>query len=97
MQLKNPPNVGAFLPCGSEAEYQLEVGLWNISCRFFGPLDQTDRIVPKVLTKPCILKLFRFTESIKIKVIQVYARNHVNFNQRVGRAFHRAGVTQCAQ
>lgn len=97
MQLKNPPNVGAFLPCGGEAEYQFEVGLWNISCRFFGPLDQTDRIVPKVLTKPCILKLFRFTESIKIKVIQVYARNHVNFNQRIGRAFHRAGVTQCAQ
>lgn len=27
-------------------------------------------------------------------MIQVYARNHVNFNQRVGRAFHRAGVAQ---
>ena len=97
MQLKNPPNVGAFLPRWSETEYQLEIGLWNITSRFFGPLDQTDRVLPKVLTEPCILKLFRFTESIKIKVIQVYARNHVNFNQRVGRAFHGAGMTERTQ
>ena len=97
MQCKNSSGIDAFPLNCRETEYQFEIGFRNITCRFFGPLDQTDRVLPKVLTEPCILKLFRFTESIKIKVIQVYARNHVNFNQRVGRAFHRAGMTQCAQ
>ena len=97
MQCKNSSGIDAFLLNCRETEYQFEIGFRNMTCRFFGPLDQTDRVLPKVLTEPCILKLFRFTESIKIKVIQVYARNHVNFNQRVGRAFHGAGMTERTQ
>ena len=97
MQLENTPGISAFSSVSSKPENKFEVGFRNMTSRFFGPLDQTDRVLPKVLTEPCILKLFRFTESIKIKVIQVYARNHVNFNQRVGRAFHGAGMTERTQ
>ena len=97
MQLENTPGISAFSSVSSKPENKFEVGFRNMTSRFFGPLDETHRIIPKVLSKPCILKLFCFIESIKIKVIQVYARNNVNFNQRIGRAFHRAGVTQCAQ
>ena len=97
MQCKNSSGIDALPLNCRETEYQFEIGFRNMTCRFFGPLDQTDRVLPKVLTEPCILKLFRFTEAIKIKVIQVYARNHVNFNQRIGRAFHRAGVSEGSQ
>ena len=89
MQLENTPGISAFSSVSSKPENKFEVGFRNMTSRFFGPLDETHRIIPKVLSKPCILKLFCFIESIKIKVIQVYARNNVNFNQRIGRAFHR--------
>ena len=75
-------------------EYKFEIRLGNITRRLFGPLDETHRIRPKVLSEPRILKLFCFIEPIKIKVIQVYARNYVNFNQRVGRAFDRPLVSE---
>ena len=97
MQLKNAPGTDAVLPIRGNSKDKFEIGFWNISCRFFGPLNQTYRVVPKILTEPCILKLLCLIESIKIKVIQVYARNHVNFNQRIGRAFYRAGVPQGSQ
>ena len=97
MQLKNAPDIDAFLPISGKSKDKFEIGFRNISCRFFGPLNQTYRVIPKILTEPCILKLLCLIESIKIKVIQVYARNHVNFNQRIGRAFHRAGVSEGSQ
>ena len=78
-------------------EYKFEIRLGNITRRLFGPLDETHRIRPKVLAEPRILKLFCFIEPIKIKVIQVYARNYVNFNQRISRAFHRPGMSQRSQ
>ncbi len=97
MQLENTPGISAFSSVSSKPENKFEVGFRNMTSRFFGPLDETHRIIPKVLSKPCILKLFCFIESIKIKVIQVYARNNVNFNQRIGRAFHRTGMSERAQ
>lgn len=63
----------------------------------FGPLDQTHGIVAKILAQPSIFKLFRMIETIKIKVIPVYARNNVNFNQRIGRTLHRPLVPQGAK
>ena len=97
MQLENTPGISAFSSVSSKPENKFEVGFRNMTSRFFGPLDETHRIIPKVLPKPCILKLFCLIESIKIKVIQVYARNNVNFNQRIGRAFHGAGMTERTQ
>jgi len=97
MQLENAPDLGALLPNSGKPKNQFEIGVRNITCRFFRPLNQGYRVIPKILAEPCILKLFCFIESIKIKVIQVYARNHVNFNQRIGRAFHRTGVPQGPQ
>lgn len=97
MQLQHAPDLGAVLPNIGKSKNQFEIGVRNKTCRFFRPLNQANRVIPKVLTEPCILKLFCFIESIKIKVIQVYARNHVNFNQRIGRAFYRASVPQGSQ
>ena len=71
MQLENTPGISAFSSVSSKPENKFEVGFRNMTSRFFGPLDETHRIIPKVLSKPCILKLFCFIESIKIKVIQV--------------------------
>ena len=54
-------------------------------------------IAGKVLVETRIKILFWLIESIEIKVIEVYSRNRMNFNQRVGGAFHRAGVARRAQ
>lgn len=61
------------------------------------PLDQTHCIFTEIFAKTGIIKLFWFGESIKIKVIQVYARNYVHFNQCIGRAFHRPGMSKPSQ
>ena len=41
MQLKNAPGTDAVLPIRSKSKDKFEIGFWNISCRFFGPLHQT--------------------------------------------------------
>ncbi len=97
MQLKNTAGIGAFLRICGKSKDEFEVGFRNIACCFFGPFHQTQRVIPKILAEPCILKLFCLIESIKIKVIQVYARNYVNFNQCISRAFHRADVSERPQ
>ncbi len=61
---------------------------------FFRPFNQANGIVAEILAQTSIDKLFRVVETIKIKVIPVYVRNYVNFNQRVGRAFHRPLMTE---
>ncbi len=72
-----------------EAEDEHEIRRRNMARGFFRPFNQADGIVAKILAQTSIDKLFRDVETIKIKVIPVYARNYVNFNQRIGRAFHR--------
>ncbi len=72
-----------------ETEDEREVGRRNMARGFFRPFDQTDGIVAEILAQTSIDELFRVVETIKIKVIPVYARNHVNFNQGVGGALHR--------
>jgi hypothetical protein len=79
---------------GSERR-DLAAGTYSGS--LFGPLDQANGIVTEVLAKPCIQELFWKVETIEIKVIPVYPRNHINFNQCVGRAFDRPGMAACAQ
>lgn len=61
------------------------------------PFDQADGIVAEIFGHTSISKLFWIIETIKIKVIPVYARNYVNFNQGVSRAFHGTGVTKAPQ
>ena len=63
----------------------------------FRPLDQTHGIVAEILAQPSIFKFFRMIETIKIKVIPVYARNYVNLNQRIGRTFNWPLVAQRTQ
>ena len=65
--------------------------------RFFGPFHETDRGLVEVLVKPCFKPFLWSVESIKIKVIQNIPRNHINFNQCVGRALDRAFAAQRAQ
>ncbi len=80
-----------------KAEDEHEVGRRNVARGFFRPFNQTDRVVAEILAQTSIDKLFRVVETIKIKVIPVYARNYVNFNQRVGRAFHRPVMSQLTE
>ena len=80
-----------------EAEDEHEIRRRNMARGFFRPFNQADGIVAKILAQTSIDKLFRDVETIKIKVIPVYARNYVNFNQRIGRAFHRPGMSQRSQ
>jgi len=65
-----------------KAENEGDVRRRDMAGGLFGPLDQTHGIVAEILAQPSIFKLFRMIETIKIKVIPVYARNNVNFNQR---------------
>lgn len=74
-----------------------QVGRRYIADRFSRPFDQTYGITTEIFAKPCIRKLFWNVKSVEIKVIPVYPRNYVNFNQCVGRASHRAGVAHGAQ
>ena len=94
MHLEQTPG---FRRIAGKTEDQREIGLRHVAGSLFGPLDQAHGVFSKILTKAGIVKLCWFIESIKIKVIPVYARNHVNFNQRIGRALHRTGVAECAQ
>ena len=97
-----PPRFAAgndfeFAPRAGKTEHEGEISLRHIAEGIFGPLDQAHGIATEILAQPRIFKLFRMVETIKIKVIPVYARNYVNFNQCVGRALHRTPVAQCAQ
>jgi hypothetical protein len=56
---------------------------------FSGHSTKANGIVTEIFAKPCIQKLFWKVETIEIKVIPVYPRNHINFNQCIGRAFYR--------
>ena len=58
-----------------------EIGLRHIANGLFWPFNQAHGIVTEILAQTRIFKLFWMTETIKIKVIPVYARNYVNFNQ----------------
>lgn len=89
-ELQCPPRLG-------KLEANDEIWRWPVFGSLFGPLDQANRIVTEVLAKPCIQELFWKVETIEIKVIPVYPRNHINFNQCVGRAFDRPGMAACAQ
>jgi epoxyqueuosine reductase len=80
-----------------KTEDEFEIGRRHLAGGFFGPLDEAHAIIAEIFGKTGICKLFRLIEAIKIKVIPVYARNYVNFNQGVGRAFHRSVVTEPAQ
>jgi len=86
-----------FGPVRRKTENQDEIGRRHIINGLLGPLDQAHGVVSEVLAKTGILKLFWFIETIKIKVIPVYARNYVNFNQCVSRAFHWSDVADPAQ
>ncbi len=80
-----------------KAEANHEVSRRQAALGLFRPFDQANGIVTEILAKPCIHKLFWKVETIEIKVIPVYPRNHINFNQCIGRAFDRPAVTSCAQ
>ena len=86
-----------FGPVPHKTKKQDEISRRHIIDSLLRPLDQTHGVVSEVLAKTGILKLFWFIETIKIKVIPVYARNYVNFNQCVSRAFNRADVADPAQ
>lgn len=64
---------------------------------FLRPLDDADRLTIKVFFQARIVPFLRVIEPIKIKVIHTIPRNYVKFNQRVGRALHRAGMPERAQ
>lgn len=59
------------------------------------PLHDAQRIRREVLPESCILPFLVLLETIKIKVIQVYARKVINFNQRIRRALRAARVAKC--
>lgn len=59
-----------------------------------GPLDQADRVRAEVIAKACVLPFIGVSEAKKIKVVQVYARKRIKFNQRIGRALHLAAVAE---
>jgi epoxyqueuosine reductase len=79
------------------AEADVEIGWRKIWGGLVGPFDQANAVSGEILVKPRIEILFCLIESIEIKVIEVYSRNWMNFNQCVGRAFHRAGLAGCPQ
>lgn len=75
----------------------------EIRLRLVRPFDQTDArcasLFGKVFIQTRIEIFFRLVEPIEIKVIEVYSRNWMNFNQGVGGALDRAvlaGGTQQA-
>ncbi len=74
-----------------------EVCLREIAGSLFRPFDKADTVISEIFFQSSIDKFFRIIETIKIKVIQVYARKYINFNQCVRRAFHRALVSQFPQ
>ena len=82
-------------------QFNAQIRRGEIRMGFVRPLHQTDArrvsMLRKVFIQPCIKILFRLVESIKIKVIEVYSRNRVNFNQRICRAFYRPGITRGAE
>jgi hypothetical protein len=80
-----------------DAQFDLQVGRGKVRLRLLGPFDQTDAITGKVFIEARIQIFFSLIEPIKIKVIEVYSRNQMNFNQSVGGAFHRTGYTTCAE
>ncbi len=82
-------------------EHDAQVGRNEIGLCFVRPFDQADaRCAPvsgKVFIEARIKILFRLVEPIEIKVIEVYSRNWMNFNQGVGGAFHRAALASGAK
>jgi len=74
-----------------------EVGRRHLACSLVRPLDQAHGIVTEILAKPCIHELFWKVEPIEIKVIPVYPRNHINFNQCIRRAFDGTDMAEQAQ
>ncbi|HEX5612264.1 MAG TPA: hypothetical protein VFX67_06400, partial [Burkholderiales bacterium] len=69
-----------------EREPDLQVRRRQQAGGALGPLHDAERIRREVLPESCILPFLILLETIKIKVIQVYARKVINFNQRIGRA-----------
>ena len=61
------------------------------------PFHEADASPRKVFVEPGIEEFFRTRQTIKIKMIQIYSRNCIRFDQGVGRAFHRSGMAQCPQ
>ena len=84
-------------PISRKAKDERKIGLRHIAGGLFRPLDQAHGIVTEIFTQACIFKFFWLIESIKIKVIPVYARNYVNFNQCVSRTLHRPDVAKRAK
>ena len=80
-----------------KTEDQREISRRHISSGLLRPLDEAHAIIPKIFTQAGIFKLSWLIESIKIKVIPVYARNYVNFNKCIGRALDRTAVAEPAQ
>ncbi len=78
-------------------ERERKIGRGQHAGYSLGPFDDADAVVAEAFGKPCGLPFDGIVESIKIKVIKVYARKRVMFNQSEGRAFDRAAPTQCPQ
>jgi epoxyqueuosine reductase len=78
-------------------EHKDDVSRRHLPGSLLGPLDQANGIVSEIFAKPCINELFWKVEPIEIKVIPVYPRNHINFNQCVGGAFYRTDMAERAQ
>ena len=80
-----------------KAKDERKIGRRNMPSGFLWPFDQANGILAEIFAQTSIGKLSWIIETIKIKVIPVYARNYVNFNQCISRAFHWTDVPQTSQ
>ncbi len=76
---------------------KVQISRGKVGLGFVWPFDKTDAVAREVFVKSGLQILFWLIEAIKIKVIEVYPGNWVNFNQGVGWAFHWPGFTTSTQ
>lgn len=93
-ELEQTPGFGR-LP--GKTKDQREISRRHVTSSLLRPLDEAHAIIAEIFAKAGIFKLCWVIESIKIKVIPVYARNYVNFNQRIGRTLDRTAVAERTQ
>ena len=60
----------------------------------FRPLDQTQGGAVQVITKAKKLEFFRVSQAVKIKMHDLATTQIIGLDQRIGRAFHRAFVSE---
>ena len=82
-------------PCDAQRDH--EIGLRQPRDGALRPFDQADTIADEIFVKPGIEKFLGVRQPIEIKVIQVYLRDSIKFNESIGRALDVSCMAERAQ